>query len=143
MLMTREKRPAIRTLRGWAISMLQEAGAIRECEEHGWMQDRGDPHARERAFDIARQGSAGRVRRLHASVHRAERMLDCLAALAHRFRVCIEALLHGFEQMLVLPPCDPPLWHRRALGFERTSLTGCGPVTSQRLAVFLVRIAIR
>jgi hypothetical protein len=31
------------------------AGAIRECEEHGWMQDRTDPHARERALVIARQ----------------------------------------------------------------------------------------
>ena len=40
MLMTKERRPSIRTLRGWAISVLQEAGAIRECEEHGWMQDR-------------------------------------------------------------------------------------------------------
>jgi hypothetical protein len=40
MLMTSERRPAIRTLRGWAIHVLQEAGAIRECEEHGWMQDR-------------------------------------------------------------------------------------------------------
>lgn len=38
-----------------AISLLQEAGAIRECEEHGWMRDRADPHARERAFDIARR----------------------------------------------------------------------------------------
>jgi hypothetical protein len=55
MLMTKERRPAIRTLRGWAICMLHEAGAIRECEEHGWMQDRADPHARERAFDIARR----------------------------------------------------------------------------------------
>ena len=55
MLMTSERRPAIRTLRGWAIHVLQEAGAIRECEEHGWMQDRADPHARERAFDIARR----------------------------------------------------------------------------------------
>src|SRR5205809_7315310 len=55
MLMTSERRPAIRTMRGWAIGMLQEAGAIRECETHGWMQDRADPHARERAFDIARQ----------------------------------------------------------------------------------------
>jgi len=42
-------------VRGWAISVLQETGAIRECEEHGWMQDRADPHARERALDIARQ----------------------------------------------------------------------------------------
>src|SRR5258708_6473050 len=55
MLMTKERRPAIRTLRGWAISVLHEAGTIRECETHGWMQDRADPHARERAFDIARQ----------------------------------------------------------------------------------------
>ena len=55
MLMTKERRPAIRTLRGWAIAVLQEAGAIRECEEHGWMQDRADPHARDRAFDIARR----------------------------------------------------------------------------------------
>jgi hypothetical protein len=45
MLMTFERRPAVRTLRGWAISVLQDAGAIRECEEHGWMQDHADPHA--------------------------------------------------------------------------------------------------
>lgn len=55
MLMTKERRPVIRTLRGWATSVLQEVGAIRECEEHGWMQDRADPHARARAYDIARQ----------------------------------------------------------------------------------------
>jgi hypothetical protein len=55
MLMTKERRPAIRTLRGWAINVLQEAGAIHECEEHGWAKDRADPHARERAIDAARQ----------------------------------------------------------------------------------------
>jgi hypothetical protein len=52
MLVTKERPPAIRTLHGWAVSVLQEVGAIRECEEHGWMRDRADPHARERAFDI-------------------------------------------------------------------------------------------
>ncbi|AWO92696.1 MULTISPECIES: hypothetical protein [Bradyrhizobium] len=56
MLMTKERqRPAIRTLRGWAINVLQEAGAIHECEEHGWMRDRADPHARQRALDLARR----------------------------------------------------------------------------------------
>lgn len=55
MLMTRQRRPAIRTLGGWAINVLNEAGAVRECEEHGWMQDRADPHARQRSFDIARR----------------------------------------------------------------------------------------
>ncbi|MET4036383.1 MULTISPECIES: hypothetical protein [unclassified Bradyrhizobium] len=54
MLMTKERRTAIRTVRGWAIAVLQETGAIRECEYHGWMQDRADPHARERALEIAR-----------------------------------------------------------------------------------------
>ncbi|KYK47426.1 MULTISPECIES: hypothetical protein [Bradyrhizobium] len=55
MLMTRERRPAIRTLRGWAIHVLHEAGAINECEEHGWTRDRADPHARKRAVALARQ----------------------------------------------------------------------------------------
>ncbi|UFW72681.1 hypothetical protein [Bradyrhizobium sp. WU425] len=55
MLITKERRPAIRTLRGWATLLLQEAGAIRECEEHGWMQERADPHARDRALEMARE----------------------------------------------------------------------------------------
>jgi hypothetical protein len=53
MLMFKERKPAVRTLRGWAIDILHEAGAIRECEDHGWMQDRADPHARHRAFEMA------------------------------------------------------------------------------------------
>ncbi len=55
MPMMKERRAPIRTVRGWAIPILQEAGAIRECEEHGWMQVRGYPHARKRALAIARQ----------------------------------------------------------------------------------------
>lgn len=55
MPMTKERRPPIQTLRGWAINVLQEAGAIHECEEHGWAKDRADPHARERAMEFARQ----------------------------------------------------------------------------------------
>jgi hypothetical protein len=30
---------AIRTLEGWARSVLLDVGAIRECEEHGWIKD--------------------------------------------------------------------------------------------------------
>jgi len=51
----KERRPAFRTVEGWARSVLLEAGAIRECEEHGWMRDRADPHARGRAFELARR----------------------------------------------------------------------------------------
>jgi hypothetical protein len=50
----RRRRP-VRTLRGWAIAKLQEAGAIRECEYHGWLIDCADPHALERALENARQ----------------------------------------------------------------------------------------
>jgi len=48
------RRPAIRSLEGWATVTLLEAGAIVECEPHGWMLDRGDPHAAARALRIAR-----------------------------------------------------------------------------------------
>jgi hypothetical protein len=55
MLVMKERRPAFRTIEGWARSVLLDAGAIRECEEHGWAKDRADPHARDRALDMARQ----------------------------------------------------------------------------------------
>ncbi|TYO65397.1 hypothetical protein FXV83_17070 [Bradyrhizobium hipponense] len=54
MPMNKERLPPVRTPRCWAIAVLQEAGAIRECEKHVWMLDRANPHACERAFDIAR-----------------------------------------------------------------------------------------
>jgi hypothetical protein len=77
MLMMKQRRPTIRTLHGWAISVLQEAGAIRECEEHGWMQDRGDPHAREGAFHVARQDPPPGVSSQAAAVAIAE-VLDSM-----------------------------------------------------------------
>jgi hypothetical protein len=43
--MLMKRRATIRTLQGWAIYVLLEAGAIREFEEHGWMIERADPHA--------------------------------------------------------------------------------------------------
>jgi hypothetical protein len=39
--------------RGWAIGILLEMEAIRECEEHGHMRDRTDPDAWKRAREIA------------------------------------------------------------------------------------------
>src|SRR5258705_12661388 len=68
------------------------------------------------------------VRRPHAGLHGAERMLDRLATHAHGLWICIKALLHSFEQMLMLPSWNPPLWPCRALRFKRTILAGCGPV---------------
>jgi hypothetical protein len=53
MLRIMNRRPLLRTIDGWARAILFEAGIIRECEEHGRMRDRADPHARERAILIA------------------------------------------------------------------------------------------
>jgi len=64
-------------LRGWAIRVLQDAGAIRECEHHGWMQDRSDPHARERAFAVAREDPPPGVSAQAAAVAIAE-VLDSI-----------------------------------------------------------------
>jgi len=55
MLMMNGRRHGFRTIEGWARGILLEAEAIRECETHGWMHDRADPHARERALLIARE----------------------------------------------------------------------------------------
>ncbi|MDQ8730011.1 hypothetical protein [Bradyrhizobium sp. LHD-71] len=53
MLMLRERRPAYRTIKGWAIGIPLEAGAIKECPEHGYLQCRGDPDARLQAYETA------------------------------------------------------------------------------------------
>ena len=54
MLMTSELGRRKRTLHGRAVYLVQGAGAIREFEESGRMQNRAEPHGRDRAFDTAR-----------------------------------------------------------------------------------------
>jgi hypothetical protein len=53
--LTRERGPGFRTVDRWAVELLLEAGAIHECDQHGWAKDRTDPHAREEALRIARE----------------------------------------------------------------------------------------
>lgn len=53
MLMVREREPRWRTIERWATGVLLEEGAIKQCPEHGYMQCRGDPDARSRAFATA------------------------------------------------------------------------------------------
>jgi hypothetical protein len=50
-----KRRPAYRTVEGWALGTLLEHGAVRECEYHGHMRDRSDPEAWNRARDYARE----------------------------------------------------------------------------------------
>jgi len=63
MLITYDQRRMARTLQGWAVSVLLEAGVVRECEEHGWMPDRTDP-MRE---SVPSTGSAAALERLRPS----------------------------------------------------------------------------
>jgi hypothetical protein len=72
MFATKRQRPIGRMLDRWAISVLLDVGAIRECEEHGWMRDRTDPHAHERAFDLARRHPPPSISSQAASVAIAE-----------------------------------------------------------------------
>src|SRR4051812_29173858 len=51
-------------------------------------------------------------------------------------------MLHSIEQMLVLPPRYPSLRPCRARRFERTILTGSGPVAPDPLAIFFATKAI-
>lgn len=89
-----------------------------------------------------RKGFGEEVRRSHAGFQRAERMLDCFSTLAHRFWVCVKALLYSLKQMLMLPASNSSLWPGCALRFQRTVLTSRGPVAPQHFAVFFVCIAI-
>ena len=84
MLMTKRRRPAFRTIEGWARSVLLEAGAIRECEEHGWAQDRADPHARERALLLARKDAPPGVSPEQA----AAAVEDVLGSIGHACPEC-------------------------------------------------------
>jgi hypothetical protein len=65
MLMMKERRAAIRTLQGWATSVLLEAGAILECEEHSWLKERTDPDAWARP---CRRSAGSAARRLAGGV---------------------------------------------------------------------------
>jgi hypothetical protein len=68
------------------------------------------------------------VGRPRAGLHRGERMLDRLATYTHGLGRGIKALVHSFEQMLMLPTWNPPFRSCRTLRFNRTILTGCGPI---------------
>lgn len=54
-MLVQERRPSCRTIERWAIQLLLEAGAIKKCHHHGYMQCRGDPEARMAAFNAARE----------------------------------------------------------------------------------------
>src|SRR5262249_632486 len=82
------------------------------------------------------------MRRAHPHLQRGEGMLDRLATLAHRLRIGIETLLHGFEHVLMFPSFDAPRGFLRTLRLERTVAARPCPVIAQRPAVLLVCVTI-
>ncbi len=65
-------------------------------------------------------------------------MLDGFAPLAHLFRMLVEPLLDGLENMFVLPAGNPALLARGALILDGAPLAGSGPVAAQGQSLFLV-----
>src|SRR5262245_55787641 len=82
------------------------------------------------------------VRGAHPYLQCTERMLDCLTACAHGIRIFVEPFLHGFDNLLVLPPRDATLFSRGALSFDWAAMARIGPITVKFLAMLLGRIAI-
>jgi len=49
----RKPEPACRSVEGWAVTVLLDAHAIVACESHGFIRDRADPDAWQRARMVA------------------------------------------------------------------------------------------
>jgi hypothetical protein len=69
-------------------------------------------------------------------------VLGRLASYPHGLRVLIETLLHGFEQVFVLPTCDSALRTRRTTRFEKAARACRRPLATQHLAVLLAGVTI-
>ena len=81
------------------------------------------------------------VRRSHAGLHRAERMLDCLSTPAHGLWVCIKALLQLRADALA-PIVESAALALLCTGTCANSSDRRGPVASYPLAICLARKAI-
>src|SRR5262249_33603175 len=82
------------------------------------------------------------VRSAHPHLQCTERMLDRLAPRPHGVRIFVEPFLHGFDNLLVLPPRDATLFSRGALSFDWAAMARIGPITVKFLAMLLGRKAI-
>src|SRR2546427_11908892 len=58
-------------------------------------------------------------------------MLDRFAPLAHLLRMLVEPALNGFENVLMLPSCDPPLLGGGTAMFDGAALADVGQISPQ------------
>jgi hypothetical protein len=68
------------------------------------------------------------MRRPHAGFHRAERVFDGFPPLPHGQGIVVEAPLHFFQHVLMLPARNPPLLAGCAASFECTVTARIGPI---------------
>jgi hypothetical protein len=80
----------------------------------------------------------------HPGFDRAERVLDCLAPLAHFLWMLVEPALHRLKNVLMLPSGDPSLLAGGAAVLDGAGLAGIiiSPVAAQDQPIFLVRIVV-
>ncbi len=69
-------------------------------------------------------------------------MFSGLAPLAHGIRVSAEALLHGLQDVLILPAGDASLLASGTASLERAVAARIGPIAPQLLPVLLVRVVV-
>jgi hypothetical protein len=91
----------------------------------------------------ARQCFHQNVRRTHARFHGAEGMFDRFASAPHSVRIGVEALLYGFENMLVLPSGNTALWAGGAFLLEAAVGAIAAPVANLTCAESTCRLIIR
>src|SRR5580692_4214562 len=137
-----------------ALAMSRLAGGPSSVSGHDRGDQRLDPddvHYPGQIIGENREGHLGgyfwkrfceEVRRPHAGFHRAERMFDCLAPLPHGQGIVVEAPLHFFQHVLMLPARNPPLLAGCAASFECTVAARIGPIAPQLLAVLLVGVVV-
>src|SRR5271154_7346751 len=63
-------------------------------------------------------------------------MLNRLAPTAHGLGILIQPLLHGFDDVLMLPSRDPAFFARSTLLLDGAGAASVGHVTTQLLSVF-------
>src|SRR5260370_1403050 len=97
-------------------------------------------HAERHLARNLRQRLHQEVRRAHPHLERAEGMLNRLAPAAHGLGILIQPLLHGFENVLMLPSRDAAIFACGALILECAGLAGVRPVAAPLLPVFLAGI---
>src|SRR5262249_40883120 len=78
----------------------------------------------------------------HPHLERGEGVFGGFAALAHGLWVLVEALLHGLQYMLMLPPRNAPLRTCRAARLEWAVAARIGPIAPQFLPLLLVRVVV-